>query len=218
MAWRAIFGLGNPGPRYALTRHNVGFMVLERLARRLAIPLDRRDAVASWGEGSRRDLRILLAEPLRFMNCSGEAAEELLPSRLAGPSELLVVHDELDLPLGRIKLKRGGGTAGHRGLESVRQALASPEFCRLRVGVGRPPQGVDASEYVLAPFEAAEAEAVAQALDRAALACEAWLDLGLEAAMGRVNVRPGDASEAVGAAPDGAAAARKVGRQGEEAS
>jgi PTH1 family peptidyl-tRNA hydrolase len=199
LATRAIFGLGNPGPRYAATRHNVGFMVVERLARRHGVELASRDPLARWGDVRIGESAVRLVEPLRFMNRSGEALALLPGDAPLGGDDLLVVHDELDLPFGRLKLKRGGGTAGHRGLESIVEHLGDPGFCRLRVGIGRPPEGADVADFVLTPFPDAEAERLGELLDRAADACEAWLALGIGPAMNRVNARP--APEAAGEPP-----------------
>jgi peptidyl-tRNA hydrolase, PTH1 family len=201
VARKAIFGLGNPGPRYAATRHNVGFMVLDLLARRHAIPLDRGGALAAWGEGRIAGIDALLAEPLGFMNRSGEAVRVLLPPEVAPATDLLVVHDEIDLPFGRLKLKRGGGTAGHRGLSSIGDELGELGFCRLRVGVGRPAPGQEAAEHVLSPFASEEADGLRDLCARAVDACEAWIELPIDVAMNRVNAPAAPPADAP-AAPD----------------
>lgn len=205
MAWKAIVGLGNPGPRYAATRHNVGFLVIDHLATRLGISLTRGDASAVWGAGRTADHPVLLVKPMLYMNRSGEAVAPLLAERGVSVEDLLVAHDELDLPCGRLKLKRGGGTAGHRGLESLVAELGSADFCRLRVGIGRPAAGADAVTWVLSPFAAAEREPLAEAIGEAAAAAVAWLEVGLEAAMNRVNARPRPAPPQGGPADGGGA-------------
>jgi PTH1 family peptidyl-tRNA hydrolase len=185
---RAIIGLGNPGPRYAGTRHNAGFLVLDRLARRHGVAFRTARGIASWGDGRIAGVAVRLVEPLGYMNRSGEALAELFPDDLAADRDLLVVHDELDLPFGTVRLKRSGGTAGHRGLESIVEHLGGPGFCRLRVGIGRP-VGQEVADYVLSPFPIEERERLEAVVDDAADACEAWLELGVEAAMNRVNAR-----------------------------
>lgn len=203
MACKAIFGLGNPGARYAATRHNAGFMVLELLARRHAVALDRVGPLAAWGQGRIAGVDVLLAEPLGFMNRSGEAVRELLPPDLVRATDLLVVHDEIDLPFGRVKLKRGGGTAGHRGIGSIGEEIGDLEFCRLRVGVGRPAAGCEPAEHVLSPFADQEAEGLVDLIARAADACETWVEHPIDVAMNRVNAPPAAAGPgAPAAAPD----------------
>lgn len=187
---RAVVGLGNPGASYAATRHNVGFRVVERVARRIGVARWRERGGARCGIGSFRGLAVVLAEPSRYMNRSGEPVRALLAEHGLEPGDCLVVHDDLDLELGRLQLKRGGGTAGHRGLDSIVEALGRADFPRLRVGIGRPPLGRDPVDYVLSEFEEDERERLEAALARAEEAVLAWLEVGTEAAMGRVNVRP----------------------------
>jgi len=190
VATRAIFGLGNPGPRYAATRHNAGFLVVERLVARHGLRWARNAAGARIAEGWVAGSTVLVAQPLEFMNRSGEVVAALVPGESDPATHVLVVHDELDLPFGRLKLKLGGGTAGHRGLRSIAEELGDRPFCRLRVGIGRPPAGIDPADFVLSDFGAAERERLPTLLDEAADGCEAWLALGLQAAMNRVNARP----------------------------
>jgi len=195
---RAIVGLGNPGPRYVGTPHNVGFVVLDAVASRLGIALDRRDHGAIWGRGSREELgEIVLAKPQRYMNRSGGPARAVLEECGVAVPDVLVVHDDLDLDLARVKLKRGGGAGGHRGLESLLEELGDASFCRLRIGIGRPPAG-DAADYVLGPFPSGQEALVADALGRSAEAALSWLSVGMDAAMNRVNAaaaRPGSPEE-----------------------
>ena len=191
MAGKAIIGLGNPGPGYATTRHNVGFRVLGRVATALGASFGQGDRIVEraevhLGDGS----ALLLARPLNYMNRSGEVVAALARERGLGAGDILVVHDELDLPLGRLKLKQGGGTAGHRGLESIREHLGDPGFCRLRVGIGRPPEGVPVADFVLSPFAVDEEATVERVLDRAVVAARAWLEEDLAASMGRINRAP----------------------------
>jgi peptidyl-tRNA hydrolase, PTH1 family len=189
---RVIIGLGNPGARYADTRHNAGFMVVERLAdrHRLAwsLPVG---VVARVAEGRVGGVEVRLVEPLVFMNRSGEVLPGLVIAAGLAPVDLLVVHDEVDLPFGRIKLKQGGGHAGHRGLRSILEHVGDPGFARLRFGVGRPPEGVDTADWVLDPFPAGDAAGLDTLVEAGTEACLDWLQFDFPAAMNRANaLRP----------------------------
>ncbi|HHY35285.1 MAG TPA: aminoacyl-tRNA hydrolase [Firmicutes bacterium] len=187
---RCIVGLGNPGKRYENTRHNSGFMVVERLAGRLGVSWDsslRYALVAAvpagaWGEG------FLLARPLLFMNESGKALASLSLDRLIHPWEFIVVHDDMDIPFGFVRIKRNGSSGGHRGVESIISCLGTEEFLRVKVGIGRPPKNVEPRDYVLSPFEENPC-AVEELLDKAADACLDVLTLGVDLAMNRHNCR-----------------------------
>lgn len=149
---KLIVGLGNPGPRYALTRHNVGALVVDELARRYPThPLGSRCHSTVYA-GKIAGQFILLAKPLTYMNTSGKAVGPLLSAYHLTPASLVVIHDDIDLAAGRIKEKHRGGHAGHRGVASVIDAIGTDEFCRIRLGVGRPPEGTDPTDYVLAPL------------------------------------------------------------------
>jgi PTH1 family peptidyl-tRNA hydrolase len=149
---KLIVGLGNPGPRYVLTRHNVGALAVDELARRHpSHPLGVRCHSTVYA-GKIAGQFVLLAKPLTYMNTSGKAVGPLLRAYHLNPASLVVIHDDIDLPPGRIKEKHRGGHAGHRGLTSVIDAVGTDEFCRIRVGVGRPPEGTSATDYVLAPL------------------------------------------------------------------
>jgi PTH1 family peptidyl-tRNA hydrolase len=184
---RVVVGLGNPGPEYAETRHNVGFMLIERLARALALDRDEIRGGSRRRRGRRKGESFLLVEPLEFMNRSGPPLRSVLDELQQETPSCLVVHDELDFRLGRVKLKRGGGTGGHRGLESILSALDGVEFDRLRLGIGRPPLGRDAVDHVLAPFAPGERSTLEAVLGRAEEAVWLWSEIGIEAAMNRVN-------------------------------
>jgi PTH1 family peptidyl-tRNA hydrolase len=161
-----IFGLGNPGNRYQLTRHNIGFMVLEKLASGLEIDLKQKSFNALWGRGKLKDKNVLLAMPQTYMNLSGNAVRQLLAFFKADINNLIVVHDDLDLPFGTVRLKTGGGNAGHKGLESIVENLGSSDFARVRIGIGRPVEKARIESYVLerfAPQEEAELAPVIQA-------------------------------------------------------
>jgi PTH1 family peptidyl-tRNA hydrolase len=180
-------GLGNPGPAYVRTRHNAGFLLVAHLAAAhgLALRQQRHGAVIVEGRiGARRCLLVL---PQTFMNRSGESVRRALSFAGLGPESLLVVHDDMDLPLGRLRLRRGGGAGGHRGIASILEHLGTPEFARLKIGVGRPPEGVPAEAYVLQEFAAAERDALGETLERGTAALETYLSLGLEAAMNECN-------------------------------
>ncbi len=199
-----ILGLGNPGEEYHATRHNVGFRVVEELARRWQVPLDRLDCNSLTGRGLAGeaglvgdqsaldgDRTVLLAQPQTYMNRSGYAARCFAERYAIDPAAVLVVYDEINLPLGKLRLRRSGSPAGHRGLESVIENLRTAEVPRLRLGVapegGRPVGGEDLVDFVLSPFAPDELEPVAEMVHRAADACEAWVKEGVEAAMGRFN-------------------------------
>lgn len=189
---RLVLGLGNPGPRYAGTRHNLGFRVVDVLAERLGAAVDRLECSALVGAAAGA---VLLAKPLTFMNRSGHAARCLAECHGAGPAGMLVVYDEAVLPLGRLRLRAAGGPGGHRGMESVIAALRTEEVPRLRLGIapeggGPAGEGLAVSglaDWVLAPFEPSETAAAEAMVERAADACRAWLDEGIEAAMTRFN-------------------------------
>jgi PTH1 family peptidyl-tRNA hydrolase len=188
---RVIVGLGNPGHRYAATRHNVGFAVLEELARRWRLPFGPTRHGGRLAPGLIDNEQVLLVEPQRYMNMSGPALSELQP--LVSAAELIVVHDDLDIECGRIRVKRGGGTGGHRGIESIAEHYG-PDFVRVRVGIGRPPAGEDPAAYVLSPFADAEREPITAAVARAADAVECIQRHGVEGAMNRFNTRSKSAS------------------------
>jgi PTH1 family peptidyl-tRNA hydrolase len=192
---RLILGLGNPGEEYRDTRHNVGFRVVEELARRWEVPangLECNALVGRFAAGNEGELGdVLLARPQTYMNRSGWAARCFAERHELDPAAVLVIYDEVNLPLGKLRLRRGGSPAGHRGLESVIENLRTAEIPRLRLGVapeeGKPAGGEDLADFVLSPFAAEEREAVEEMIRRAAEACEAWVREGIDAAMGRFN-------------------------------
>lgn len=186
-----VVGLGNPGARYRMTRHNCGFRVVDRLAERWGVGLARRAHSALVGEARRDGTRVLLVKPQTFMNASGQSAASLKRFFHLAAGDFVVVHDDLDLPLGRIKLRYNGGSGGHRGVESVVAALGDPEFLRVKVGIGRPPAGLDPVSYVLAQGDAEETKRLAEAEARAAAAIETLLAEGPERAMNTYNQREG---------------------------
>jgi PTH1 family peptidyl-tRNA hydrolase len=184
---KAVVGLGNPGSRYADTRHNAGFLVLDRLASARGATFVRTPHGALCADAALGGVPLVLVKPQTYMNRSGEPVAALARHLALDVGEILVVHDELDLPLGRIKLKRDGGTAGHRGLESLVAELGSRDFPRLRIGIGRPPEGQEVVDWVLAPFAPDERQAAEASLASAVEAVAVWCTEPLEAAMNRVN-------------------------------
>ena len=162
-----IVGLGNPGRRYRRHRHNIGYDVIDALAGRHAISVQRQEFEALCGAGRIATRAVLLAKPQTFMNASGEAVAPLVRRYLRRDGLLVVVHDDIDLPLGRLRLKEQGGDAGHRGIRSITRCLQSDQYLRLRLGVGRPPHREDVIDYVLSPFSAAEADARQVMIDEA---------------------------------------------------
>lgn len=188
MAVRLVVGLGNPGRAYARTRHNIGFVVVETLARRCGASLQGHDSRLASAHVQLAGRPVLLLEPLLFMNLSGAVLSEL--DVAFAVTDLLVVHDDLDLACGTVRVKQGGGSGGHRGVASL-VAHLGPEFIRVRVGVGRPAPGEDSAAYVLAPFAAAEEAVMSAAVERAADAVEAVVANGVAVAMNLYNVRSG---------------------------
>jgi PTH1 family peptidyl-tRNA hydrolase len=189
---KLIVGLGNPGRRYRQTRHNVGWEVISRLARRARIAVDDEDGFSEVGRGSIGGTRVILARPQTYVNVSGEAVRDLRRRHRLRPQDILVVIDDLDLPLGRLRLRASGSAGGHNGLKSIIEALGTTEFPRLRVGIGRPPEGVDPADHVLTRFTSDERAVVDAALDRAAEAIETAITEGIETAMNRFNAGGSD--------------------------
>ncbi len=175
---RAVVGLGNPGPEYAATRHNLGFWVLNRLLSHGKW----RGQRFPWGEVFQHGEALLL-RPLTFMNLSGQAVAELLRLFPLSAQDLLVVYDDVDLPLGEVRLRPRGGAGSHRGMGSVLSALGTEDVPRIRVGIGPPPPDQDLAEFVLSPPKAEEVPVLEQACDRAAQLAHLFLKRGLQAAL-----------------------------------
>jgi peptidyl-tRNA hydrolase, PTH1 family len=185
--WWLIVGLGNPGSQYAANRHNVGFRVVDLLAGRAGAQL-RRDRSRAQVATARLDGNpVVLAKPMTFMNASGGPLAALSRFYKIAPERIIVVHDELDIPFGSVRLKLGGGDNGHNGLRSVTAALGSREYHRIRVGIGRPPGRMDAADFVLADFATAERADLPEMLGRAADAAEAMIQRGLAAAQNEIH-------------------------------
>lgn len=183
----AIVGLGNPGPKYSGTRHNAGFMAVDELAARHGMRLEEKK-LYSASKGSINGHNALLVEPLTFMNLSGSAVVECRRKHGTEPEDLIVISDDLDLPVGRIKLSTGGSSGGHRGLESIIQSIGTREFIRIRIGIGRDPES-PAEVYVLKRFRPEEREDIQAAVSLAADAVEMIIAEGMERAMNSFNQR-----------------------------
>jgi peptidyl-tRNA hydrolase, PTH1 family len=186
---RLIVGLGNPDPEYQWTPHNLGFMTVDELANRAAIRVERPEAKALVGRGKLAGEEILLAKPQTYMNLSGISVRELLAKYELDVSDLLVMWDEVQLPLGTIRIHPDGSAGSHNGAKSVIGALGTQEFARLRLGCGPEHPLSSRKEYVLRPMKKAELEAAAEMLDEAGNAVEMILKEGLDAAMTKYNRR-----------------------------
>ena len=184
-----VVGLGNPGKTYQQTRHNVGFMVVDQLAAAHSIAVTKKRFDCLWGTGDIGRHRVLLAKPQTFMNRSGQAVAALMAYFKLALQELLVIHDDLDLDFGRIKIVRGGGSGGHRGVRSIHETLEEDRYVRVKVGIGRPKFSEPAEDYVLSPWYEDQQNQVAEILGSAADAVVAIFTDGLEKAMTAVNAR-----------------------------
>jgi PTH1 family peptidyl-tRNA hydrolase len=198
-----VAGLGNPGDQYSRSRHNAGFMTIDRIAKAKGVDFGRRKFKGVTAEITLAEKPALLVKPQTFYNLSGECISDLLGYFKISPDHLIVVHDELDLEAGRLRIKQGGGDAGNRGVRSIAESLGTNDFVRVRIGIGRPPGFTDEIEmepgrqpkteenkdYLLRPMTVAERQALAPLLERAASAAEAVAVDGLEAAMNRYNQR-----------------------------
>ena len=183
-----IVGLGNPGAEYAKTRHNAGFILVERLAEQWKSNwANERKFAARVAKAERHGQKVLLCEPQTFMNLSGEAVGALVQYYQLPLAKILVVVDDADLPLGEIRLRPGGGTGGHHGLESVTQHLGAKEFARLRIGIGRKNEARQITGHVLGKFSADESALLEKVLERASGQLECWLSAGLQPAMNQFN-------------------------------
>jgi len=196
-----VAGLGNPGEQYSRSRHNAGFMTIDRIAKAKGAELSRRRFKGVTAEIPLAGKPAMLVKPQTFYNLSGECISDLLVYFKIAAAHLIVVHDELDLEAGRLRIKQGGGDAGNRGVRSIAESLGTTDFIRVRIGIGRPPGFIvemepgrqpkteENKDYLLRPMTAAERQALAPILERAASAVEAIAEHGLEAAMNRYNQR-----------------------------
>jgi len=187
---KLIVGLGNPGVRYRWTRHNVGFQVVDRFALSKEIPISTRRFRAIYGKGSLDDQEIALLKPLTYMNLSGEAVKKAAQAFRIPLEDLIVVHDDLDLSSGKLRFRQRGGDGGHQGIHSIIEAMGGNGFLRLKIGIGRPPQGMDPADYVLTPLEEPERAQFGAIFSRAAECLTVLLLEGIEAAMSRFQGKP----------------------------
>jgi len=184
-----IVGLGNPGQEYAETRHNAGYWVVEALAAEAGLKFKRRGEAAT-AQGQWAGQVVTLAKPQAYMNRSGPIVAAVVADLALDLSDVIVVHDDLDLDPGRLRIKSSGGGGGHNGVRSIIDALRSDQFARIKVGIGRPPAGKDPADYVLAPPTSHERALLEDAVRQAARALECWIAEGVMAAMNRFNQSP----------------------------
>jgi PTH1 family peptidyl-tRNA hydrolase len=182
-----VAGLGNPGREYAANRHNIGFMLVDRLAARLGASFSRLESKALVCKAEYQGRRMILAKPQTYMNLSGQAVGGLLNYYKVPLGNLLVAYDDVDLPLGTLRLRPGGGSAGQKGMQSIIERLGSQDFPRLRIGIDRPPGRMDAAAYVLQDFSRQQVEFLTPVLERAVDAVLVFVTQGLEAAMNQFN-------------------------------
>ena len=180
---KIIAGLGNPGTQYRMSRHNIGFQVIDRLAQTNHISIRTKRFNSLYGTGWIDCQQVILSKPTTFMNRSGEAVKKITDFFNVGVESLVVVHDDLDLPFGKLRFKRRGGDGGHQGVRSIIERMGGNNFPRLKVGVGRPPQDMDPADYVLGIFDKAEQSQLDQILSRAVESLTVMLLEGLEIAM-----------------------------------
>jgi PTH1 family peptidyl-tRNA hydrolase len=185
-----LIGLGNPGREYRDNRHNIGFMLIDRLAVRLNARGMKLQSKAIVTSGLYEERKLILAKPQTYMNLSGQSVQGLLHFYKIPPENLIVAHDDLDLPLGTIRIRPGGGAGGQRGMASTIERLGTKDFPRLRLGIGRPPGRMDSAAYVLQNFSRADMLLVSETLDRAADAALTFVTEGLNAAMNKFNSGP----------------------------
>jgi peptidyl-tRNA hydrolase, PTH1 family len=182
-----IVGLGNPGSKFEKTRHNIGFWVVDELARRYGLSFGKTERKAQSADGVIRQKRVLLAKPQTYMNASGEAVRSLVDFYKIDLPNLIVVHDDLDIPLGTLRIRKSGSAGGQNGIKSIIQHVGTQDFARVRVGIGRPPGRMDPAAYVLEPFKGDDEITARLMMERAANAVETWLTDSLDLAMTRHN-------------------------------
>ena len=188
-----IVGLGNPGREYRETRHNVGFLVVDRISERMGIPISKMRSKALIGKGVFNGEQIILAKPQTFMNLSGQAISGLVNFFKVPLDNILIAHDDLDLPFGTIRIRKFGGAGGQKGLGSTIEHLGTDQFPRMRIGIGRPPGRMDAADYVLRKFTGEDLDFARVIFDRAAEAAEVFINEGIDYAMNKYNGTVDDA-------------------------
>lgn len=182
-----IVGLGNPGREYRGSRHNIGFMILDHLAKKLGITFSRLESKALVAKGELQSHRLILAKPQTYMNLSGQAVGALVRFYKVPLENLLIIYDDVDLPFETLRMRPSGGSAGQKGMQSIITNLGSPDFNRLRIGVGRPPGQMQAADYVLQDFSKAQLEVLPFILDQAVEAVTTFVSTGVENAMNKYN-------------------------------
>jgi len=182
-----LAGLGNPGREYRENRHNVGFMLVDRVCQEFGIKIGKVQSKALMGSGLILGQKVILAKPQTYMNLSGQSISGLVRFYKIPLSNVLLAHDDLDLPLGTLRMRPSGGSAGQKGVASTIEQLGTPEFARMRIGIGRPPGQMDSAAYVLQNFTQQEKEVLDLTLDRALKAIQLFVERGLETAMNQYN-------------------------------
>jgi len=182
-----IIGLGNPGRKYDNTRHNVGFAVIDKIAEKLNIQVDKKQAQSLVQSSFWQGKKVLLVKPQTYMNLSGQAVLELVNFYHDQIEDLLVIHDDLDLPVGQLRFKREGGSGGHNGLKSIIKYLNSQDFNRLKIGISRPPEYMEVVDYVLTSFTKEEEKILTPTIERAVDGIQEWLENGIDSAMNLFN-------------------------------
>ena len=186
---KLIVGLGNPGKEFTFSRHNIGFLVINRLARINGIALKERKFKSRWGKGKISGHMVILAKPYTFMNLSGKAVKRFQEEFELEPHQLIVIQDDLDLDFGRIKIKERGGNGGHKGIRSIMDVIGGDVFTRVKIGIGKPYLDMDLTEYVLQPFDERQGILLNDVISRAQAVVELLLEAGVQAAMNRFNLR-----------------------------
>jgi len=185
-----VAGLGNPGSEYASTKHNLGFLTVDEIGKRAGIDLKKKKFSGIYGVGTFNNDKLILLKPETYMNRSGESVSSAVSFYHIPAENIIIIHDELDLPTGTVRIKAGGGSAGHKGLKSVMGELGSGEFIRVRIGIGKPREKKGTVSHVLTKFNKEESELVRESLLRAADAVLEIIRHGLQKAMNKYNVRP----------------------------
>ncbi len=190
-----IVGLGNPGKKYAETRHNIGFMTVDDLAQKYHLNFDAKQSKAEIAQGMIKGKKIVLAKPQTFMNESGRAVRGIADFFKIPVENILVIYDDMDIDLGLLRIRPRGGSGGHNGIKSMQNHLGSSEFARIRFGLSRPPGKMDPAAYVLRPFDEKEKPLMLETMHRAGLAIEIWLTEGIDSAMNQQNGTAEDVAE-----------------------
>lgn len=184
---KLIVGLGNPGQKYYHTRHNIGFQIMDELSSKYEISFSHHDSVSEWGRGRIEGKDVIFLKPQTYMNLSGKAVLHFISYYRLSRDDLLVIYDDMDLPLGRLRIRLKGSSGGHRGMESIIQHLGSSQFSRLRIGIGKPDISPQGGEYVLRDFSKTDKVIVSQAIERSVECVKVIMAEGIISAMNRFN-------------------------------